>query len=446
MSCSQKRLARLAALFPLAAFMLPLSLGSSLAPAAETASVKTASAEAAKAGYRHVLFNGVDLEGWQVYGCNAGVEEGAIVVRSGNGWLRAQQLYTDFVVEFDWRPRKADAFYDSGFYVRALMPSKPGQQFPNRYQINLKQGQEGNLKELKGASSTGLIKPAGEWNHFRITVIGDAAETEINGKTAWKASGLANPEGFIGIQCEVETGGGQHEFKNIVATEIGFRLLGNDSDLTGWHVSSQTGHSRASGNKTGGRWVREDGVIVGSQDIPGNGGIILTDEQFTDFEVALEMENDFGPDSGLFLRSNERGQAYQYMVDYHKGGNLAGVYGEGLSGKINVANFKFLDDVTRIEPREAPTPLPISPEAWPAFWKHDQWNELRARIVANPPHVTTYINGVKFMDWSDTEKRHPDAGSVALQVHGGGDLTKQHVRYRKVRLKPLTGSSEPSGK
>ena len=32
------------------------------------------------------------------------------------------------------------------------------------------------------------------------------------------------------------------------------------------------------------------------------------------------MRNDYGPDSGLFLRSTERGQAYQALIDYHGGG------------------------------------------------------------------------------------------------------------------------------
>ena len=93
--------------------------------------------------------------------------------------------------------------------------------------------------------------------------------------------------------------------------EEGFTPLFDGKTLQGWHVSSKTGHSRASKNMSGGKWVVENGAIVGSQDIPGNGGIVITDEQFGDFEVALEMNNDFGPDSGLFLRSTEDGKAWQ---------------------------------------------------------------------------------------------------------------------------------------
>src|ERR1041384_3909318 len=92
--------------------------------------------------------------------------------------------------------------------------------------------------------------------------------------------------------------------------EDGFVPIFDGKTLNGWHVSAKTGHSRASKNSSGGKWVAENGAIVGSQDIPGNGGIIITDEQFGDFEVALEMNNDFGPDSGLFLRSPEDGTAF----------------------------------------------------------------------------------------------------------------------------------------
>jgi hypothetical protein len=213
-------------------------------------------------------------------------------------------------------------------------------------------------------------------------------------------------------------------------SDQGFESIFDGKTLKGWHVSGKTGHG------TGGRWVVEDGVMVGSQDKPGNGGIILTDREYGNFEVVLEMKNDFGPDSGLFLRSNEKGQAYQAMIDYHKDGNLMGVYGEGIGG-FGARNFKFRDTVTDIEQVECPFPLPVPPNRWPGFWKHGEWNELRARITGNPPAITTWIKGVKFMEWTDKQKRLPDKGSIALQVHGGGDYTKQFVRYRNIRIKVL---------
>jgi hypothetical protein len=219
--------------------------------------------------------------------------------------------------------------------------------------------------------------------------------------------------------------------------DTGFESIFDGKTLDGWHISAKSGHSRASKNKTGGRWVLEEGAIIGSQDIPGNGGLIITDKSYGDFEVALEMRNDFGPDSGLFLRSTDDGKAYQALIDYHRGGNLMGVYGEGLRPGFHVYNFQFLDSADKIKEQKCPFALPVSPEKWADFWKHHQWNELRARIVGNPPKITTWIKGVKFMEWTDTRKRAPDTGGIALQVHGGGDLTKQFVRYRNIRLKRL---------
>lgn len=219
--------------------------------------------------------------------------------------------------------------------------------------------------------------------------------------------------------------------------EPGFEPLFDGRSLKGWHVSAKTGHSAASKHQTGGKWEVVDGAITGSQDLPGNGGIIITDEQFGDFEVVVEMNNDFGPDSGLFLRSTEDGKAYQAMIDYHEGGNLMGLYGEGLDAKPSLLNFRFLSTPDAIKSVDAPTPLPVLVPDWPKFWRHGQWNVLRARIVNDPPTITTWINGVKFMEWTETQKRHPAKGGIALQVHGGGDLTKQFVRYRGIRIKRL---------
>jgi hypothetical protein len=169
-----------------------------------------------EAGKTVDLFNGKDLTGWNVIGCEAVVQDGAILIKAGNGLVQTERRYGDFVLELDWKALKNDN-WDSGVYFRYTSVPK-GRPWPDRYQANLRKGMEGNVDELPGAKSKGLTKP-GEWNHFKLTVRGDAAELEINGKLAWKAAGLKDPEGFISLQAEVP-GGGQFRFRNLYITEL----------------------------------------------------------------------------------------------------------------------------------------------------------------------------------------------------------------------------------
>ncbi|MGH7193643.1 MAG: alkaline phosphatase, partial [Candidatus Saccharimonadales bacterium] len=104
------------------------------------------------------------------------------------------------------------AEWDSGIFFRAEPPPS-GRAWPVRYQINLKQGNEGNVGGLAGAASSGLVRD-GQWNRFKLAVFGDQAALEINGKPAWRVGGVKPNLGFIGLQAEV-TQGGQFEFRDI---------------------------------------------------------------------------------------------------------------------------------------------------------------------------------------------------------------------------------------
>ena len=113
------------------------------------------------------------------------------------------------------------------------------------------------------------------------------------------------------------------------AADDDFKPIFDGKTLAGWHKNPER-----IGHGTGGSWVVEDGVIAGEQDPPGsgNGGILLTDEKFKDFELLIDMKPDWGVCSGLFVRSNDKGQCFQMMVDYHDRGNVGHIYGEGTGG------------------------------------------------------------------------------------------------------------------
>jgi hypothetical protein len=217
----------------------------------------------------------------------------------------------------------------------------------------------------------------------------------------------------------------------------GFRALFDGDSLAGWHVGATTTHSAASGQRSGGAWTVRDGTITGTQDLPGNGGILLSDESFGDLELVLEARIDFGVDSGIFLRSSESGAAYQVLVDYYPGGSIGGLYGEALPGELYIKGFEFLAAPDRIRTLPGAYAAPVTPADWPRFWRSAGWNEIRARIVGNPPQVTTWVNGRRFLDFRDDRRRLPDRGAIALQVHGGGDHRGQFARYRNIRVKAL---------
>ncbi|MBI3693317.1 MAG: DUF1080 domain-containing protein [Acidobacteria bacterium] len=195
----------------------------------------------------------------------------------------------------------------------------------------------------------------------------------------------------------------------------GFTPIFNGKDLSGWHIS-QTNHH---GNTQA--WRVEDSVLFASQDRPGNGGILLTDTRYKDVEVYLEIKPDWGCDGGLFLRSNERGQAYQVLIDYLERGNIGGIFGEKLNG---------LD--------RPGIPLHRA-EGWEKVWRKEDWNTLRARIEGSPPHITVWLNGLKITDWKDTANRTADGaedGMIALQVHMEKRWNGYH-RFRNIAVKVL---------
>lgn len=244
-----------------------------------------------------------------------------------------------------------------------------------------------------------------------------------------------------------------------VADTDGYISLFDGKTLAGWHKNPQK-----IGHGTGGKWEVKDGAISGEQDPPnsGNGGILLTDRKFGDFELLLEMNPDWSIDSGLFLRSNDKGQAFQMMVDYHEAGNVGHLYGEGLggwsarpyniSGEIgyggNLVSL-FAEPNKDFKPDQVVTTA--TGEEFVKAWKIDEWNKVKVRCAGKYPKITTWINDLKVVEWDGETFQHPQydrekifgsigaEGSIAVQVHGGKGAWAPNAkcRWRSIRVKPL---------
>jgi len=169
-------------------------------------------------GERTALFDGTSLTGWKVLKCEAVVTNGMLLIKDGNGLVQSEKKYGDFIFECEWKALKPDK-WDSGIYFR-YDPNLKGKPWPPRYQVNLRQGDECNVGGLKGATCKPGMTKAHDWNSLKLTVRGNSAALEVNGKPAWKAEGLGYvSDSHIALQAEVPNGG-QYLFRNIFITEL----------------------------------------------------------------------------------------------------------------------------------------------------------------------------------------------------------------------------------
>ena len=100
---------------------------------------------------RVALFDGKTLDGWTVITCEATVDDGDILLVSGNGLIQTEKKYGNFILEFECKALR-DNKWDSGVYFRYdTVPE--GRPWPKRYQVNLRYGMEGNVGALEEAKS-----------------------------------------------------------------------------------------------------------------------------------------------------------------------------------------------------------------------------------------------------------------------------------------------------
>ncbi len=237
--------------------------------------------------------------------------------------------------------------------------------------------------------------------------------------------------------------------------------------LAAWHKPpAKIGHG------TGGIWKLDPdtGILTGEQDPPGsgNGGLLLSDATFADFELTLDMRPDWGPCSGVFFRCNDLGHGFQMYVDYHDNGNVGHLRGE-MPGAFALMPYKISLGPDGVDANGDPASLVTRPdprtEAWPDgvyqrtcsaadwldAWKLDDWNTATLRCVGKYPQVTVTINGLEVCHWDGATSTLPGydkdkvfetlgpRGSIALQVHGGKNWPAgKKCRWRKLSIRDLS--------
>ena len=357
-------------------------------------------ADEALAGYRRPLLEGDTLDGWVVTGCEVALKDGVLLLKEGNGLVRTESRYRDFVLELAYRPLKAEG-YDAGIYIRAEEPVPP-RPWPRQYQINLRDGDELNLIGFRQARSQGLVR-RGEWNRMKLTVVGERARMEINGQKAWETDGLTARDGYLGIQVEVPQGG-QFELKDLFVTELGYQPLFDGQSLAGWEGGGQPAERC---------WKVEGGLLLCTGE---KGPWLKSLQTYDDFDLRLEYRLRPGGNSGVYLRVPPDGRHH---------GEGAGIevqiLDDGAERYKNLKPYQYCGSLYALVPAGQRVGRPPP-----------HWNSLEINCRGTRYHV--WHNGVLIV--AADEQVCPDlktrltSGYLGLQNHS------EEVAFRHLRIGP----------
>jgi hypothetical protein len=183
------------------------------------------------------LFNGKDLNGWQVVGIEPGtwrVQDGILFTEGeGDGWLSTKDQFEDFELELEYRIPEGG---NSGVFLRAPHQGDPAysgieiQILDDKAEVysNLKPWQyTGSLYGLQGPKIS-LSNNFGEWQKMKILCKGPQIKVFMNGEHINDANlidfmdmeethpGIKRRKGYIGLQNHST----KIEFRNIKIREI----------------------------------------------------------------------------------------------------------------------------------------------------------------------------------------------------------------------------------
>jgi HEAT repeat protein len=398
------------------------------------------------------MFNGIDLAGWQglvedpvarakmkpadlvkkqieankkVAG-NWSVKDGCIWFNGSGDNLCSMKEYGDFEMLVDWKISKGG---DSGIYLRG----SPQVQIwdTSRVEVGAQVGSGGlynnqinKSKPLKVADN-----PVGDWNTFRIEMIGEKVSVWLNGDLVVDNTILENywdrkipifPKGAIELQAH----GTDLAFRDIYVREIsekeynltpdekseGFTSLFNGRNLSGW-----LGDTIAYGV--------EDGSIV---TFPSKGSIgnLYTDRQYNDFIIRFEFQLTPAANNGLGIRAPLTGDAAYVGMEIQILDDSAPVY-------ANLQPYQYHGSVYGVIPSTRGFLKPVG-----------EWNY--EEVIVKGTLIKIVLNGTTIVDGDIASPR--DNGTIDHNDHPGLKNKTGHigflghdslVKFRNIRLKEL---------
>jgi HEAT repeat protein len=398
------------------------------------------------------LFNGRDLTGWKGLVENPiarakmspqelaakqaqadartkttwSVRDGTIVFNGKGDNLCTVKDYGDFEVVVDWRITKGG---DSGIYLRG----SPQVQIwdPARTDVGAEVGSGGLYNNQTNASKPLVFadNPVGEWNTFRIRMVGDKVTVFLNGITVVDAVTMENywdrkqpifPRGAIELQAH----GTDLAFRDIYVRELasgaaepsreeqaqGFVPLFDGRTLEGW-----------TGNLTG--YTVEDGMLVYDPKA-GDRSNIYTAKEYSDFQLRFDFQLTPGANSGVGIRAPKAGDAAYVGMEIQVLDDDAPVYRD-------LQPYQYHGSVYGIIPAKRGALKPAG-----------EWNSEEISIRGS--HITVTVNGVVTVDGDLAEatrngpidkKDHPGLKRASGYI---GFLSHDSVvRFRNIRIRSL---------
>jgi hypothetical protein len=194
----------------------------------------------------------------------------------------------------------------------------------------------------------------------------------------------------------------------------GWHDLFNGRNLDGWHQLN--GHAKYS---------VDHGEIIGTTVPNTPNSFLVTDKQYSDFFLDVDLKVDTSMNSGIQIRSesspaynNGRVHGYQVEIDPSKRAWSGGIYDEARRGWLY--------------------PLELNPPAKAAF-KNGEWNHYHIECIGN--NIRTWVNGVPAANLVDSMTHK---GFIALQVHAVHDSSAvgEQIRWKNIKIK--TDDLQPS--